>query len=72
VEGDLDLTGMNLEIVDPGQLNTHQHYTIATFTGGLSGTFSATNLSGGWYVMHDRVNKRVQVRADNGTLIRIR
>ncbi len=72
VMGDLDLTGMTLAVADAAQLNTRQGYTIATYTGSLAGAFDASNLPKPWYVMRDRVNKRVQLRSENGTMLRVK
>ena len=72
VMGDLDLTGMTLAVADAAQLNTRQGYTIATYTGSVAGAFDASNLPKPWYVMRDRVNKRVQLRSENGTMLRVK
>jgi len=72
VLGDFDLTGMTLVVADTAQLNTREGYTIATYTGALAGAFDASNLPKPWYVMRDRVNKRVQLRSENGTMLRVK
>ncbi len=72
VVGDLDLAGMTLEVADTALLNTHEDYTIATYTGSLAGAFGANNLPNPWYVMYDRAGKRIQLRSENGTLLRVR
>lgn len=52
VQGNLILNGSTsvLSIVDTGQLNTSQTYTIANYSGTLTGTFSSNNLPPTWSV----------------------
>ena len=69
--GDLDLSGLTLQVVDPLQLNTHKAYTIATCAGTLSGSFAAHNLPRPWYVLYNRAGGTVQLRSENGTVIRL-
>ena len=45
VSGSLDLTGLALNVRNPGQLNPHQQYVIARCApGGLTGPFESTSL----------------------------
>ena len=62
----------NLEFPTRLHTVTREGYTIATYTGALAGAFDASNLPKPWYVMRDRVNKRVQLRSENGTMLRVK
>jgi len=53
VQGNVNLSGLALQIVNTDLLDIHQVYTILTCTGTRSGTFSSTNLSGSrWHVIY--------------------
>ena len=62
VQGDLDLTGLALEVQDVTQLNSKKQYLIATCApGGLKGPFETTNLDANrWSVSYN--NPRGEVR----------
>jgi len=44
VQGNLNMSGLSLQIANPGLLDTHKVYTLMTCTGVRSGTFSSDNL----------------------------
>jgi len=44
IQGDINLSGLTLQIVDPDRLNKSKTYTIATVTGTRTGTFVPANL----------------------------
>ncbi len=72
IEGGVDLSGLALQIVDPGALDTHRIYTLLTCTGARTGTFSANNLpSSRWHLLY-LSNGTVQLIYASGTLIRVR
>ncbi len=71
VTGNIDLAGLTLQIVDPGQLNTRKQYTLLTCSGIRSGAFTALNLPDSrWHLAYlaDGTVKLVYV---DGTLIRL-
>ena len=72
VQGNLALTDMTLQVADINLLDKHKVYTIAQCTGSLTGTFSAHNLVGPWFVMVDQASGQVRLSANSGTLIRVR
>ncbi len=71
VQGNLNMSGLSLQIANLEQLDTRKVYTIMTYTGSISGTFSTHNLpSTHWHVSY--VNGAVKLIYVNGTLIRLR
>jgi len=71
-DGDLVLDGLVVGVANPEDLDKTQHYTIATWGGGLASGFSGSVLPAPWYVHADWANKRLELRADIGTVIRLR
>ena len=53
VTGNLDVSALALQIADTAQMSGYS-YTIATCTGALTGSFTATNLTQAWSVRYDR------------------
>jgi len=51
--GNLNLTGLTLQISNPGQLNWLKRYTIVTCSGTLTGEFTAT-LPKNWKIKYDQ------------------
>ncbi len=72
VPGDLSLSGLIVGVANPEVLDEHKNYTIATYGGVVTGSPSGDVLPGPWYVYRDVENKRVQLRAAIGTMIRVR
>ena len=72
VPGDLSLAGLTLGVANAESLDKHASYTIATYGGALTGMAGGDALPAPWYVFYDRANKRVQLKADSGTLIKLR
>ena len=72
VEGNLDLSGLALEIANPGSLDRSQTYTLLTCTGARTGQFISSNLPDSrWHVVY-RADGSVQLLFAGGTLIRLR
>ena len=72
VLGDLNLSGLVLEIANPAALDLSRTYTIATFTGTRSGSFSSLTVPDSrWHVIYGSNNK-VLLTFVNGTVISFR
>ncbi len=71
-DGDLVLEGLVVGVANPEDLDKSKHYTIATWGGGLSSGFSGSVLPAPWYVHADWANKRLELRAEIGTLLWLR
>mgnify|MGYP006972355975 CR=1 FL=1 len=68
-KGDLDLTGLDLSLANPGDLNKHQRYVIASYTGSLAGPFRSAPLPERWHVAYNTAAREVSLRYDFGTLL---
>lgn len=71
IGGDLNLSVLSLNVAATSQLNKNARYTIATYTGTQSGSFTSTNLPVRWLVRYDTSNKRVYLIYNFGTVIRV-
>ena len=71
-DGDLALEGLVVGVADPEALDKSKHYTIATWGGGLTSGFSGSVLPAPWYVHADWANKRLELRANRGTVLWLR
>ena len=71
VEGDVNLGGLTLTLVDPGQLDISREYTLLSCTGTLSGTLACGNLPEGRWRVVTRSDKTVVLLFTRGTLMRI-
>ena len=72
VQGNIDLSGLDLRVVDTDALDRGRAYTILTCTGSRTGAFKSTNLADKrWHVSY-RSDGSVQLVFVNGTLIRLR
>ncbi len=69
VRGDLNLSGLALNVADTSLLSKSWTYTVATYTGSLSGAFSSANLPLRWNIKYDTANRRVYLAYNSGTLI---
>ncbi len=69
VQGDLNVSGSTLQVVDTGLLNIQQTYTVAKCTGSLSGKFNTTNLVKPWFARVDPFSREVKVVFSSGTMI---
>ena len=70
-QGNINLSGLALQIVDTDQLNRQQTYTILTCSGTRTGTFSATNLPDSrWHVIYGS-DGSVKLIFLDGTLLRL-
>jgi fibronectin-binding autotransporter adhesin len=69
VQGDLDLSGMTLQVEDLEQLGMGKDYTVAVCTGTLTGSFESTNLSEPWHVLINSAAGTVTITTYKGTLI---
>ncbi len=70
-DGDLSLAGIVVGVANPEELDKAKSYTIATYGGALTAGVEDDSLPGPWYVYYDWPNKRVQLKAAVGTLIRL-
>jgi autotransporter-associated beta strand protein len=69
VQGDLNLSGLSLTVVNPEELNKERIYVIATCTGALTGAFSSAPLPPRWNVKYCAATGHVHLSFDSGTLI---
>ena len=69
VQGNLNLLSPTLEIADLAGLSTIRVYTLANYSGSLSGSFTSTNLPERW-VLRTTGNK-IQLYYKGGTMVRI-
>jgi autotransporter-associated beta strand protein len=72
VNGDINLTGLVLEIVDPDQIDRHHPYTVLTCTGTLSGDLVAVNLPDIRWHVFTLADGTVRLMFVDGTLIKVR
>ena len=71
VQGDINLSGLTLQLVDMDQLNRQQTYTILTCSGTRTGAFSATNLPDSrWHVVYGSDGSAKLIFFD-GTILRL-
>ncbi len=69
VVGNLNLSGLTLNVANTALLNKAFSYTVATYTGTQSGSFIASNLPLRWNVKYDAAGKRVYLLYNAGTLV---
>lgn len=69
VNGNLDLTGSTLSINPLGAGATESTYVIASYTGTLTGSFTApiTGLPAGYSLFHNEAAKQLELKASAGT-----
>ena len=68
VQGNINLSGLTLELVNPELLDRSMAYTIATITGTRTGTLTPTNLPNSrWHVSYG-ADGGVRLRYVDGTL----
>jgi len=60
---------MTLEVADLEQLDKKKVYTIASYTGTLTGSFSAINLDYPWHLILGAPAGAVKISTYKGTLI---
>jgi autotransporter-associated beta strand protein len=71
IQGDIDLSGLTLRLVDADALDRHRVYTLLTCTGARTGTFADIHLPDNrWRVVY-RADGTVELLAVSGTVIRI-
>jgi autotransporter-associated beta strand protein len=70
-DSDLSLAGIVIGVANPELLDKSKAYTIASYGGSLTSQATGKALPGPWYLHYDWPNKRVQLRAAVGTLIRV-
>ena len=70
VMGDVNLSGLALNVEDVNQLNRHLQYTILTCTGTRTGRFASKNLPSGWIVSY-QPNGDIVLRFAGGSLIKL-
>ena len=71
VVGDLDVSGLTLQVADLAGLNRDKRYIIATYTGSLTEPFASHNLVAPWVVRYDTSLKKIELVYLSGTLIRL-
>ncbi len=72
VQGDVTLSGLALNVEDPGQMtNRRLQYTILTCAGTRTGTFASKNLPSGWMASYEP-NGDIKLIYMGGTMIRLR
>lgn len=69
VQGDLDLTGLDLTLQNPEALSKNQRYVIASYAGSLAGPFHTAPLPDRWHVAYNAAAREVFLRYDFGSLI---
>jgi autotransporter-associated beta strand protein len=72
VTGSIDLSGLTLQLVEPGLLDRHKQYTLLTCAGTLTGNLAAANLPDSrWHVAY-LADGTVRLVFVEGTLIQMR
>jgi len=71
-EGDLSLEGVLVGVANPESLDKTRHYTVASWGGALTQGFDGSVLPGPWFVYYDWANKRAELRAQIGTVLRLK
>jgi autotransporter-associated beta strand protein len=72
IQGNIDLSTLDLRLVDPDALVRGKVYTILSCSGTRTGVFKSTNLPDSrWHVVY-RADGSVQLLFANGTVIRVR
>ena len=69
VQGDLDLTGLNVAVSNPETLNKFARYVIASCEGTLTGPFLSEALPSRWQLSYNAAAREVLLRYDFGTLM---
>ena len=72
VNGDLNVTALNLSVANPSALQKYQKYVIASCTGTLAEPFLSAALPSRWRVKYDTAGREVSLGYDFGTLIMVR
>ncbi|MDD2600752.1 MAG: autotransporter-associated beta strand repeat-containing protein [Kiritimatiellae bacterium] len=72
VQGDLNLSGMTLQVENLEQLGQGKDYTIAECTGSLASGFDSTNLVEPWRVLVESAAGTVKITTYKGTLFLVR
>lgn len=71
-EGDLSLEGLLAGVANPEDLDKSRHYVVASWGGALTQGFDGSVLPGPWFVYYDWANKRAELRAQIGTVLRLK
>jgi autotransporter-associated beta strand protein len=72
IQGSIDLSNLDLQIVDTDALVRGKAYTILTCSGTRTGAFKSTNIADSRWRLVYRANGSVQLLFANGTFIRLR
>ncbi len=72
IQGDLNLSGLTVQLVAPGQLNRHYQYTLLTCSGIRSGTLTVTNLPDSRWRLIYLADGTVKLVFIDGMMIKIR
>ena len=70
VKGDVNISGLTLNVEDVTQLDRHLQYTVVTCAGTRTGTFGSKNLPSGWIVSYES-NGDIILRFAGGTMLRL-
>jgi autotransporter-associated beta strand protein len=69
IQGDVDLAGLTLQLVDPGRLNRRKTYTLLTCSGALTGRLTAANLPDERWRLSHRSDGTVRLVFIEGTTL---
>ena len=72
IQGDIDLSGLSLHIVDLSALSRTKIYTVATVSGAIVNTFGATNLPDARWRVIAGADGNVRVFFSDGTILSVR
>jgi len=72
VQGDIDLSNLDLQLVDPDALDPHKVYTILSCTGVRTGKFKSANLPDSHWHLAYRADGRVDLVYVTGTVLWLR
>lgn len=72
VRGNLNLSGLALELANPGGLEKHAQYVIASCTGALTVPFQSAALPTRWHLTYNTAGGEVRLCYNFGTLISVR
>jgi len=70
--GDVDLSGLVLQIVDPSRLNRQKRYSVATVGGTLAGVFGPTNIPDDRWHVYAEPDGVIKLFFSDGLVLRLR
>jgi autotransporter-associated beta strand protein len=72
VQGNVDLSGLNLVVANPGQLDRSKQYTLVTCTGTRTGAFASVTVPDSRWRVSYHADGTVKLVYTNGTMIQLR